>query len=262
MKEAELPNALEASLKRGRVSGAYLFFGNDEERKKKAVSRVAQIICCAKKEGVPCGICVGCNSAAKLSHADIRVARDLSIKGMREFRSSLGTGAWSSRSTTVVIERMENMREDAQSLLLKMLEDSPGNTIFLLTALSASSVLGTVQSRVYSVPFFWFQNLEESERILSEDLVKDFSRFRHLSFEERFLYAKTMAQDPERVTQAFQEWLAYARIAFRKQVAGGLPLSHLSRTLRVIKLLQRLLALQRTSSGSSRLALERFMVEL
>lgn len=262
MKQAGLLNALEASLKRGRVSGAYLFFGNDEEGKKEAVSRVAQIICCAEEKDVPCGICVACNSAAKLSHADIRVAQDLSIKGMREFRSSLGTGAWSSRSTVVVIERMESIREDAQSLLLKMLEDSPGNTIFLLTALSASSVLETVQSRVHSVPFFQFQSLEESEKVLSEDLVKDFTRFRHLSFEERFSYAKTMAQDSERVTQAFQEWLAYARVAFRRQVEGRLPSSHLSRTFRVIKLLQRLLALQRTSSGSSRLALERFMVEL
>ncbi|MDP3982310.1 MAG: hypothetical protein Q8P70_02075 [bacterium] len=243
-------------------SGAFLLTGNDQKRKKEALLSIARLVCCESQGKDSCEMCASCKAVSSFSHPDIRVATDLTMKGLREFRSSLGNGAWISRSTVAIVEGIEKIGESGQSLLLKLLEDPPGNTIFLLTSETPSAVLPTVRSRLQEVPFFRFENIKEAREKLSQDLLKDMASFHSLSFEKRLLYAKNMGEDPERTFTALLTWLAYARIILREQVQDKASVLHLSRTIRIIKLLSRLIALQQSSTTSPRLALERFMVEL
>lgn len=75
------------------------------------------------------------------------VARDISIKQVRELGEFMGMTAALSPWRVAVIDSMDELNKEASNALLKMLEEPPPNTIFFLVSHAPGRLLPTIRSR-------------------------------------------------------------------------------------------------------------------
>lgn len=163
--EAELVAAARAArgdvphVEGGRVSGAanmthaWLITGPPGSGRSVAALCFAAALQCTA-EGVPgCGECRACSTTMAGTHADVRriIPEGLSI-GVDEMRQIVqiasrrpGTGRWQ----IVVIEDADRLTEGAANALLKVVEEPPPSTVFLLCAPSVDpeDIAITLRSR-------------------------------------------------------------------------------------------------------------------
>ncbi len=147
----------------GRVSHAYLFAlvsrgisltGDDGggEATVAALSFAKRLNCEGPPGDAACDACLSCRLVASGNHPDIRVVapEGLSIKidQIREIKRETGYRPRRAGGYRVVIVRdAERMTPEAQNSLLRLLEEPPPNTVFLLTTTNPSGLLPTVRSR-------------------------------------------------------------------------------------------------------------------
>jgi DNA polymerase-3 subunit delta' len=109
------------------------------------------------------------HSIAKLieagSHPDMRwlqrlpkekgegIARNISVKQIRELGEFMGLTAALSPWRTVVIDPVDDLEREGANALLKMLEEPPPNTIFFLVSHAPGRLLPTIRSRCRRVNF-------------------------------------------------------------------------------------------------------------
>ncbi|MGI8922900.1 MAG: hypothetical protein ACR2HJ_02475 [Fimbriimonadales bacterium] len=129
-------------------------------------SLAGSFLCLQPQDGVPCGECQACVSAARDVCPDLLLVEpggrsDLILLGqivldkrnpqphIREFIQAPPVVA---RTKVVLIERAERFNADAANALLKMLEEPPEWARFILTADAASRIIPTIRSRCLLVP--------------------------------------------------------------------------------------------------------------
>ena len=78
---------------------------------------------------------------------DEGLARDITIKQIRELGDFMGMTAALSPWRVAVIDSMDELNKEASNALLKMLEEPPPNTIFLLVSHAPGRLLPTIRSR-------------------------------------------------------------------------------------------------------------------
>lgn len=75
------------------------------------------------------------------------LARDITIKQVRELGEFMGMTAALSDWRVAVIDSMDELNKEASNALLKMLEEPPQNTLFLLVSHAPGRLLPTIRSR-------------------------------------------------------------------------------------------------------------------
>ena len=75
------------------------------------------------------------------------LARDITIKQIRELGEFMGLTAALSPWRVAVIDSMDELNKEASNALLKMLEEPPPNTLFLLISHAPGRLLPTIRSR-------------------------------------------------------------------------------------------------------------------
>ena len=137
----------------GTMTHAWLITGPPGSGRSIAALCFAAALQCTS-DGVPgCGECRACTTAMAGTHADVRriVPEGLSI-GVDEMRSIVqiasrrpGTGRWQ----VVLIEDADRLTEGAANALLKVVEEPPPSTVFLLCAPSVDpeDIAITLRSR-------------------------------------------------------------------------------------------------------------------
>ena len=117
---------------------------------------IAQAAVCTAEEK-PCGVCGPCSKVIAGAHPDIVTvqggtsARSLHIDAIRKIRSDAYIRPNEAEYKGYLIFQAESMTREAQNALLKVLEEPPEHVLFVLTCLSASSMLPTVRSRAQVV---------------------------------------------------------------------------------------------------------------
>ncbi len=197
---------LEKLLKLGRIPSGLLFFGPSGSGKTKTAIDFAKGVLCLK--GVPwgCGKCASCKyiksfendywsgeidnlkvyeeSEGKKSFLYLRgehpdfifvpphgnYIKIDQIRGIKEFvlvKPAL------SRRKVIVIDDAHTMTNQAANALLKVLEEPPEDTTFVLTTSKKSAILPTILSRTFSVEFRGFSP-DEVKRItgIDEEIAK------------------------------------------------------------------------------------------
>ncbi|MDA4105305.1 DNA polymerase III subunit delta' [Mycolicibacterium monacense] len=159
--EAELVGAAQAARgdaahsasATGTMTHAWLITGPPGSGRSIAALCFAAALQCTS-EGVPgCGDCRACTTTMAGTHADVRriIPEGLSI-GVDEMRSIVqiasrrpGTGRWQ----IVVVEDADRLTEGAANALLKVVEEPPPSTVFLLCAPSVDpeDIAITLRSR-------------------------------------------------------------------------------------------------------------------
>ena len=146
-------NPLAAGVMGGRMTHAWLITGPPGSGRSIAAVCFAAALQCTS-EGLPgCGECRACTTTMAGTHADVRriIPEGLSI-GVREMRDIVqiasrrpGTGRWQ----VVVVEDADRLTEGAANALLKVVEEPPASTVFLLCAPSVDpeDIAITLRSR-------------------------------------------------------------------------------------------------------------------
>lgn len=144
---------LHAMCKRRTVPSAMLFYGTPGSGKTTSARIVAAALNCEASPGPadiwPCGACASCKAVAagtSLDVIEIDAASNGSVERIREIRELVQYGT-AGQYRVVILDEAHSMSRDAYNALLKVLEEPPDNTIFVLCTTEPGKVLETVVSR-------------------------------------------------------------------------------------------------------------------
>ncbi len=161
--------ALDAA-QRGRVSHAYLFYGEKGTGKRTMVSQLTSLLLCIGKTP-PCGSCNACVKLAAGAHPDVTVldgaAATIKVGEVRRCKMDAQVRPNESDYRIFQIFEADNMTSEAANALLKLLEEPPPHAVFLLTAQNRDACPSTVVSRCLPVPCT-SPTVEECMKALSE----------------------------------------------------------------------------------------------
>lgn len=148
---------LASAVQGGRLCHAYLIEGPDGVGKTAFAKRFAAAILCTGGGEKPCGECPACYKTERLIHPDLHLylsdskKNSFHVKAVREIKESVYTRPNESDCKVYVLCRADDMTLEAQNALLKMLEEPPADTVFLLTCRSRLAIPETVRSRCVPV---------------------------------------------------------------------------------------------------------------
>lgn len=143
----------------GRIPHAILITGEAGTGRHTLADYIAKAAVCSGNEK-PCENCRGCKMAAAHSHPDIiKVTREsgkkeMSVAIIRDVRSDAFIKPHEADYKVYIIEDADTMNKSAQNALLKVLEEPPEYTVFILLARFKASLLPTVISRCTLLSLF------------------------------------------------------------------------------------------------------------
>ncbi|MCL2678311.1 MAG: hypothetical protein FWE85_04575 [Clostridiales bacterium] len=151
---ARLLEALARPVAKEQAAHAYLLCGENGFEQALLLAMALNCLSSAA-DGQPCGECPSCHKIARLNHADLTVVEPegnyLRVEQLRKLQSKLHWQKFEGRCKTVIIKNSEAMKEEAANSLLKILEDPPADTVFILLAQTTDKILPTVLSRCQAV---------------------------------------------------------------------------------------------------------------
>ncbi|WP_287125726.1 DNA polymerase III subunit delta' [Desulfobacter sp.] len=143
----------------GRIPNALLFHGPPGTGKKQAALFFAQACNCRANRGRPCNTCVSCKKISAGMHPDMIFLgpadnkKIISISQIREMGGIIASRANEAAFRMVCIRHADLMNPQAQNALLKMLEEPPRRTFFILAAERTAPLLPTILSRCRRIDF-------------------------------------------------------------------------------------------------------------
>ena len=143
----------------GRLSHAYLFYGEKGLGKRAIAAYFAKAILC-KGEAHPCGGCSSCKKVAADAHPDITFLsgtadkNELTVANIRKLKADAAVYPNDGDKKVYIISDCQKMQASAANALLKLLEEPPEHLVILLTADDRGHVLPTILSRCIPVGVF------------------------------------------------------------------------------------------------------------
>jgi len=280
---------LKKIAEQGSLPHALLFCGQEKLGKKKIALDLAYLL-------------LG-EEAKNVSHPDLILiepeARQIQISQIRDLIWKLSLKPYSSSLKVAIIDQAHFMNEEAQTCLLKTLEEPRGKTLLILISDKVQYLLPTIVSRTQTIRFYPVeekeirnylkeQGTEEAEKIckisagkpgVALELASDAGKLK--SFEEtmdeiekiskstlasRFQYAKDLSEDPKEISGILCAWTSYFRDRMLEAVRRGSkeagPKYSLEKTEKILKTLQSMNFLISTTNVNAKLAIENLMLEL
>lgn len=130
------------------------------------IAAAASLLCEASIDGIACGQCQACNWVKEGNHPDLRrirsefrvqaegyetdkkqVSSEIKIEQIRSLQPWFNTATHRGGMRVALLYMAEDLNPMAANALLKILEEPPANTVFLLAANSTNSLLPTIVSR-------------------------------------------------------------------------------------------------------------------
>lgn len=138
----------------GRCPHALLIDGADQSQRYSLALFAAKMMVCSQVENAPCGACENCRKAEGNIHPDIITITKPDDKklyakaGVKKVVADSYLTPNEAVRKVYILTELQLMNEESQNLLLKILEEPPVYTAFILTSQTANAVIGTVLSRV------------------------------------------------------------------------------------------------------------------
>lgn len=169
---------LKKAVRHKRLPNAYLFTGRKGVGKRRVADILAATVVCleAEKAGpVACGACLQCRKVFSRTHPDIFVVEpesqrkienetktkddkdkksdNLKIEQIRELQAGLQYHPLEAKLKLAIIDECDRMTESGANSLLKILEEPPKATHFILISAMPHALLPTIRSRCQTIAF-------------------------------------------------------------------------------------------------------------
>lgn len=150
---------IQQMLDKNRLPHALLFTGPRHARILQFVNRLMAMLICQQSGLIPCGQCKPCHLLMQGTHPDIQYVRQdtpsasLKIEQIRALQESVYQTPQCGTRSIIVIEPADRMNRFAANALLKILEEPPSHTLFILIAEQISSLPATIMSRCQQYTF-------------------------------------------------------------------------------------------------------------
>ncbi|MEG0257343.1 MAG: DNA polymerase III subunit delta' C-terminal domain-containing protein [Christensenella sp.] len=160
-----LKNALETN----NIAGAYLLAGLSPEETQKQIDEFLLHVFCDTKTA--CKKCAGCMKYLHRNHADLFVVEaaknTVKIDDVRDIPAAVSKKPYEGGYQAVVIAQADTMTVQAQNALLKVIEEPPAYTVFMLGAQNIKNILPTILSRCIILKTSFSR--EKTEKLLHEE---------------------------------------------------------------------------------------------
>lgn len=148
------------SVRKNRISHAYLFSGPEGVGKKLVAIGFAKLINCAEKEkeNLDCE-CVSCAKTEKGFNPDVLVfgypgEKTIKVDHVRQdIERLIHLAPYENPCKVFIIDGAQRMNFNAQNAFLKTLEEPPPNSVIILITTLADLLMPTIRSRCQSVVF-------------------------------------------------------------------------------------------------------------
>ena len=166
----EILTALDSFFAEGRCPHAMLIDGGGEKQRTELARLAAKMIVCSNQDITPCGACENCRKADENIHPDIITVtkpddRKFFVKNdVKKVVADAYLTPNDSLKKVYILSEVQQMNEECQNLLLKILEEPPHYTAFILTSQTANAVIGTVLSRVVRLRLGKTEDIQYSEK--------------------------------------------------------------------------------------------------
>jgi DNA polymerase-3 subunit delta' len=160
-------------IKKNSIPNALLFIGdNNTFLEKCAINFAKAVNCLSPLEKsffkIPCTKCRSCKKIMAEMHPDILTIspdnQKIKISAIRDLYKLIISKPHEAKMRAVIVKNAESMNEQAQNAFLKMLEEPPANTFFILITDNINSLLATIISRCRNI-------ILQSNKIVNEEAV-------------------------------------------------------------------------------------------
>jgi len=294
---------LKKSAETNRLSHAYLFFGQERLGKKTLALEFIKFLNCQDNNQLskPCQQCSSCKDIQKRQHPDLfwiePVGKDIQISQIRNLQWRLSLRPFSASFKSAIIDQAHCMNSEAQSCILKTLEEPSGKAILILITEYPELLFPTILSRVQKirfspVPISEIENYLKKQRISQEkkdkisflslskpglafdfllnpqkleyqnQKVKEMIQIRQSDLIFRFQYIKDAVSKKYNIKELLDIWLRYFREILFKTLKNNQTGYSLDRVKNIINTIQNINFLISTTNINQRLALEQLMLEI
>ena len=177
-------NILEAEIKSGNISHAYIFIGPRGTGKTTTARIFANSVNCLNpdKHANPCGKCDVCkavNSGRFLDLIEIDAASNRGVDNIRELREKVNMAPVMGKYKVYIIDEVHMLTKEAFNALLKTLEEPPEHVIFILATTEPHKVPATIMSRCERFVFY----LADQRKLL--ELLDRISKQENIEIEDK-----------------------------------------------------------------------------
>ncbi|MBO5321128.1 MAG: hypothetical protein J6B22_00795 [Clostridia bacterium] len=144
--------SLENALREHRIPHAILIDG-DVGTGRHTLANFLSLAAVCSGDLIPCDECKNCRMASSSNHPNIRYItpekdkKSIAVAQIRELKNDAYIKPHQAKNKIFIIDPADSLNPQCQNALLKILEEPPENTIFILVAESKASLLDTVLSR-------------------------------------------------------------------------------------------------------------------
>ncbi len=209
---------LQQMVSTGRIPTALLFEGCRGTGKTTTARIVAAAVNCASTDK-PCGTCPSCIAVfdgTSLDVTEIDAASNGLIANIRELRQHVLYRHGSGPCRVIILDEAQSMSPEAFNAALKLLEEPPPNTLFLLLTTERGKIPGTVQSRC--MPFTF-------RRLSIADIT---DRLAHVAQAEQYAVETDLLR---LIAEESDGAMRDALVRFDKAILGGLSTAEQHRRL-------------------------------
>lgn len=174
---------VQGAILRNRLPQALLLVGSSKDALSSFVKKIASLRFCAEKSTVACGQCHHCKMIHRSEHPDIhwikpdKAGSALKVEQIRQLQNLVYQHPRSAVSQLFILESAERMSPSVANALLKILEEPPESSAFILLAGHLSTLLPTIISRCQLLRFddrIKKNNLLQADTLLLSGLEVEF----------------------------------------------------------------------------------------
>lgn len=175
-------NNLLSSIEKNRLPHAILFYGHSGLGKAELATQFAQYLLCSNtsKNDIFCGTCTDCKLFNAKTHGDYyylnleEAEKSIGVDKIRELKIAAFQKPQRSECKIFILPSADKMTLAAENAFLKLLEEPPGKSIFILVSESKHALSSTILSRCHSYAFH-ADSLEKTQSWLVSCATEEYS---------------------------------------------------------------------------------------
>lgn len=162
---------LKSIVTSGRLPPSLLFWGQEGIGKRLTASTFAKAINCQEEGFEPCDKCSSCKKIDANNHPDVhfipreaaetndKKSESIKIEDIRELQRYTALKPFEAKKKICIIDEAQKLTAEAANAFLKILEEPPKDTLFILISSQPNLLFSTIISRCQKIRFYAMEKL-------------------------------------------------------------------------------------------------------